>query len=243
MKASFPPGESLHSARQIHNFLDCLWRARATAPGCAKAFTLIELLLAMAIVATLIGFATPATMSALRGSQLSHGSMVVAEQLNLARQTALATNRSVEVRFYQYADSSASMEQPSDPNTGKFRAVQLFQIQESGSAVALGKLRYLPSAIIIDSGSRLSTILGGSQAKTWNPILDPQVNLPRIGMSYNCRAFRFLSSGATNLSPFTATWFLTLHNLQSGDALAAPPADFFCIRIDAGNGHTQTFRP
>jgi Tfp pilus assembly protein FimT len=98
----------------------------------------------MAIIATLIGIATPATVSALRGSQLSRGSLVVGEQLHLARQTALTKNRSVEVRFYQIADSSAPGEQPSNPSTGKFRTMQLFEIQESGAAVALGEIQYLP---------------------------------------------------------------------------------------------------
>ncbi len=196
----------------------------------------------LAVIAVLAALTAPAISSVLRGTQLTNGSQMLSDQINLARQTALSSNHNVEVRFYQFADSNVSGEQASSPATGKYRAMQAFEMLDSGAALPLGKAQRMPASIIIDSGAQLSTLLSNSQQKAWTAF-DPQVSLPAIGTSYNCRAFQFLPDGSTNLSPPASHWFLTLHSMNNGDALTSAPANFFSILVDASNGHIQAFRP
>ena len=112
--------------------------------------------------------------------------------------------------------------------------MQLFQITSSG-AVPFGKVQVLPNTIIIDSGSTLSSII--VSATTSN------VSIPRVGTNYNYVPFRFLVDGSTNLSPPTGSFFLTLHNFNYGDGLAAPPPNFFTLQVDPVNGHVKKFHP
>ena len=70
----------------------------------SRAFSLVELLVVIAVIAIVAGYAVPAVTTMLKGSQLTQGSQMVVDQIALARQTALSRNRSVEVRFYKYAD-------------------------------------------------------------------------------------------------------------------------------------------
>ncbi|XHR28375.1 MAG: Verru_Chthon cassette protein D [Chthoniobacteraceae bacterium] len=213
-----------------------------------RGFTLIELLFVLAIMAILAALVGPSVNTLLRPSQLTQGAHLVCDQLSLARQTAISRNLITEVRFYQYADTTVPGEQPGNAATGKYRAMQMFQIQESGSAVALSKVQRLPASLVIDSGSPLSSLIGQALAAPNVPTLATgntvKVPIAQAGTSYNTACFRFLPSGATNLSPLaTSRWFLTLHSLKDGDSLAAPPANFFTIQIDACNGHLKTFRP
>lgn len=210
------------------------------------AFTLVELLTVLGIIVIVAAFAMPAMNTVLKGSQLTQGAQMVSDQLSLARQTALSTNRSVEVRYYQYGDPQTPGEQAGNPASGKYRALQLFQVQDTGAVTPLGKLQSLPPSIIMDSGTTLSTLLGPSQAKTpvsWTAT-DPQTSLPRVGTNYNCCYVRFLPNGSTNLPPNTGNpWFLTLHDMTYGDHLSSPPPNFFTIQLDPTNGHIKTFRP
>ena len=209
-------------------------------------FSLLELLAVLAVVGIVSAVAVPSVNAVLRGSRLTQGAQLICSQLDLARQTALSKNHSVEVRFYQYGDPETPGESPNSPGTGSFRAVQIFDIQDSGAAVPLSKVQVVPPSIVIDSGAVLSSIIGSASpaavpASTTGAALN--FPIPRAGTQYNCTLFRFLPDGSTNLSLASQWWFLTLHNLLDGRNLDTPPANYFTIQIDANNGHIKTFRP
>ena len=91
---------------------------KSKAPSFAsRAFSLVELLVVMAVIAIVAGFAVPAVTTMLKGSQLTQGSQMVVDQIALARQTALSRNRSVEVRFYKFADPEIPGEDVKKPET------------------------------------------------------------------------------------------------------------------------------
>jgi uncharacterized protein (TIGR02596 family) len=205
-----------------------------------SAFSLVELLVVMAIIGLLATFLAPAVSPILRGSRLTQAGDQVVAVLSLARQTALTTSHSVEVRFYQYGDPEVPGESASSPTTGKYRAIQAFEYKDDGTATPAGKMAKLPLSIIIDAGATLSTLL--TLTKTWTPP-DEKPTLPIVGTKYNCCAFRFLADGSTNLSTTGALWFLTLHNLIDGDTMASPPSNYTTIKIDPMNGSLKAYRP
>src|SRR5471032_1970978 len=159
-------------------------------------FSLIELLVVLAIIAIVSAFAIPGIMGALQSSSLTSAGDEVSAMLSLARQHAMARNRQVEVRWYQFADPSFPGEVAGTPSTGHFRAVQAFEINESGTAVEFTKMQRLPTGIIMDAGATLSSLFGSTFA-TSSPQTMP---IPMAGASYNYCAFRFLNDGSTNIT-------------------------------------------
>ena len=216
-------------------------------------FSLLELLAVLAVLTILAVLAGPSISSALNGSSLTQASSNVVQLLTFARQSALAQNQSVEVRFYQYADPTFPGETAGTASSGKYRALQAFAISDAAAATPIGKMERLPLGIIIDSGATLSSIIGSSSAKTgtstspppWTTTA-PQLALPGIGTAYNCIVVRFRPDGSITFYPSSSTpsnWCLTLHSFKYGDALAATPANFATIQVDPIAGKISTFRP
>jgi uncharacterized protein (TIGR02596 family) len=205
-------------------------------------FTLIELLMVLSIMAALWVLVVPAFSSMVMASRVNDAAVRVTGVIALARQTAIAHNHSVEVRFYQCGDPESPGESTTSPDQGKFRALQVFEYNENGMVVPVSKVEWLPGGVIFDSNIHLSTLFDSSQTKNFRKPLDPVVNLPRgVGEGYNCRAFLFTPSGSTRLG--FGNWFITLHNATSGDNLETPPPNYATIQVEAVSGAVTTHRP
>lgn len=202
-----------------------------------RAFTLIELMFVLAIIALIFSMVIPAGQTIMSSNQLSHAGDQVVAILKMARQMAITTNHPMEVRFYQYGDPQAAGEDVNSPATGHYRALQVFEILDSGTASALGKCELLPTSTIFDAGSTLSSLFGTMTR------IAPRTNLPRAGLNYNALAFRFLPNGSANLPKKGALWYLTLHNITDRDNLTSPPPNFITVQIDPANGGLKIWRP
>lgn len=212
-----------------------------------RGFTLVELLAVMGIIAILGLLVVPNLTSVLRGSGLTRADNDVLSLLAYARQAAITDNSPMEVRIYQYADPSYPGETAGSPGTGKYRAFQIFNLANASAPIPLTPPQHLPSGIIIDSGTTLTSI--------FSPTATPgTVNLPGLGTNYNYQYFRLLPDGSAQFFPTATTasvtppatpgaWCLTLHAVSAGDKLTAPPANFATIDVDAINGKVSNFRP
>ena len=199
----------------------------------AAAFSLLEMIVVIAIVGIIAAMAIPVAGSVSRATKLTQASQTIGDQLAIARQTAIATNRAVEVRFYQYAD-------PEVPGSKvAFRAIQALEIVNPRLITAVDKLQALPDSMIIDSAPVLSSILDPAK-RTVSAGTD---SLPRVGTNYKYVAMRFRPDGSSDLLPTAGTWFLTVHDEIQGDGLTQPPPNFATIEIDPVNGALKFFRP
>jgi uncharacterized protein (TIGR02596 family) len=210
----------------------------------------VELIAVIAIVVIIAGLTVPAVSRILRGSQLTQASGMIVGQLSLARQHAMTRNRPVEVRFYRFADPEMPGETSGVPSSGKFRALQLFEVLENGVALPLSKIEVLPQSVIFayaGQGLGVSSLIDlGSAGTPKRPGSDDKAApaLPRgVGHNYEYVAFRFLQDGSTNLR-LTDTWYLTLVGLTDRlKSPAEPPPNYFTVQINPVSGSTRTFRP
>ena len=218
-------------------------------PQRVRAFSLIELIIVISVIVIIAAFTIPAMNTILKGSQLTQGAGMVIGQLNIARQQALSRNRAVEVRFYRYADPEVPGEDVTAPATGKFRALQLFQIQPSGVALPIDKVQTLPGGVIFaySTSLGLSSLLDKGTAGTpKKPGIDDSTapRLPRgVDFNYEYVSFKFLQDGSTDRTP-TAQWFVTMIGINEKiESATSPPPNFFTVQVDPVSGVTKTYRP
>jgi uncharacterized protein (TIGR02596 family) len=220
-----------------------------------RAFSLVELLVVIAVIGIVATFAVPAVQGMLRGSSLTTAAGTLVDQMSLARQHALSKNRIVEVRFYQFADNEIPGEVPDDPTTGHFRAFQFFEMSEAGLMVPVGKVVRLPDSIIMNPGPILSNLLMEDPDRVVDAQSAKDPEMPRgVGHSYKYVAFRFFPDGSTSLSPAGTAgkaseggkWFITVHaiiDLTKTEDNTKPPPNFFTWMIDPVSGTSKTLRP
>lgn len=195
-------------------------------------FSLVELLVVIAVIALLATLAVPAFMAVTTAGSIEHSADQIAGAFGLARQTAVAKNRAVEVRFYEV---------PADGWANDYRAFQLFEISDSGAAIPLTKVLKLKTPSIVSKDVGLSTLLESTREKIWTS-LDPQISLPGIGTAYACRAFRFRPNGTTDLS-VNAKWHLTVVDAKKSGSAAQPPANFATVWIEPATAAVKILRP
>jgi uncharacterized protein (TIGR02596 family) len=225
-------------------------------PARSRAFSLVELVVVIAVLAILAAFSVPAVTSMLQGSSLTQASQMLVDQMNLARQFALSKNSTVGVRFYRYSDPDTPGEDVTKPEKGRFRALQVFEVLSSGAALPLGKVEEMPLSVMIGSDPEnpeesVSTIIDRklSAIVTADEVRNDKsaVELPRgIKKQYDYVSFRFLPDGSTTLGP-ASQWYITLHGSndkpEKVDGKQRPPANFFTLQIDPVSGTTKIYRP
>ena len=223
----------------------------------SRAFTLVELLVVMAILGLVSVFLAPALKGTLDGINLTGAAETVSGQLSVARQTAISRSLPVEVRLYQYNYNG----------NGLAYCVMALVIPSSVSGKAFDEWvvpgKVLSGGTVVDpgvssSGDAFSTLLltGTNQPPTTsspNPSgpwpAQESTGAPGILKSLKYVAFRFLPDGSTDLPPGSTAspspWCLSLKNPF---ALAAtnkqtPAANYVCIVLDPLTGGTLMFRP
>ncbi len=190
------------------------------------AFTLVELLVVVAILCVLMALSLPALNSALAGSNLTRGSQFMEDAFLLARQEAVSKNREVEVRFYSFPVNGAA----------GWRAAQVFRVEQASGAASLvpvDRVVPLPNDIVISSSAALSPLLSADAS------IQGTVVLPGYG-SATYAGFRYRPDGSTGSVVTSANNFLTF---QEANDPASPPKNYCTLQINPVTGKVSSYRP
>ncbi len=208
--------------------------------GTPKGFSLVELLVVLAITAILAAISVPAISSAMSFSKLNGAEQAVMGHFSFARQSALASNRAVEVRFYKISDYKGTL---------VYGAMQSFRqdTDVSGNAVsvALSKPYFFPNPIVIVSDASASSLMvpatsGASFLQSGDAGFDSSHPLPPPHGVRPYTSFCFRPNGQTDL---TGTSTITLASEVAPVVAHSLPANFITLQIDAVNGTVRVFRP
>ena len=209
----------------------------------APAFTLIEMLVVVSIIALIVAAMAPMVFSAVASSRLSTAGQSVAATISYARQKAISSNQEVEVRFFAYDD-------PDRPGTDVlYTAVGLFANTDRSAKVStgaaamyaqqIGSLLYLPSGIAFGANTTLSPFLAGAQAQLFP---DRQNSISKANAQY--KKFSIYPDGTTDLRLGTQECYVTLVEERYAIGGAGElPRNFFAIQFDRMTGRATTYRP
>jgi uncharacterized protein (TIGR02596 family) len=229
---------------------------------CRRGFSLIEMLVVVAIVAMLLALATPALTRTLQASRLAAAGEAMMGSIAEAQQTALSTNTPVDMRFFSFIEDV--------DQAPVYHSYQLFKITQTtqgtgGSAtiketlVPLGNLIRLPEGIVIPVDTSLTgifTVNGSSSSGLADTKENSQVGYSGVsGATYN--AIRFMPDASCRTVGATTNGMAALifpTNLQqcfftmtfgtgSAVTLATLPKNFFTIQIDPYTGKARSYKP
>lgn len=186
------------------------------------AFSILELLVVVAILITLMALATPALTSVLESGNLARGGQVVADEVNLARQLASSQNKVVEVRIFK-----------SDTPPG-YASLQIWGNDASGTNVALGKIMKLPQSIVVSDNTALSAALQKMPTATM------PTNSNMAGKDY--AYLRIRPSGAVDPGLAMSNLFFAVLPARSATNGALPP-NYVTIQVNPLTGTPLVYRP
>ncbi|SDT92815.1 Verru_Chthon cassette protein D [Verrucomicrobium sp. GAS474] len=189
-------------------------------PPSPRGFSLIEVLVVLAIVSLVAVASMPSLTTLILGSALNRAGQSVAGELSLARQEAMTRNCEIEVRFYRIASL--------------WTAVQIWRVTTGDNGDTFAPVRpplFLPSGIIMSEP--LSPLIASDTA------VNGQATLPvRIAASY--RGFRFRPTGSASAPVTDANNYVTL---QEAHAQGSPPANYCTLQVSPLSGNVAIYRP
>lgn len=205
----------------------------------SQGFSLVELLVVIAVIAIITGLAVPAFSSTMRASNLRSAGRVLIDQFNMARQISQSRNLPTEVRLYKLPDYS----QGTSGTPSVYRGIQVFLVKEDGTRVPSSRVEYFQSPIVISSDTSYSALLADASASNSSHAeKTPGPTDPKLGSyagNYRYIPFQFLPSGLTDLS--SGKNFVTL--VVQNDKPLAQGANFFTVQVDCINGSVRSVRP
>lgn len=186
-------------------------------------FSLVELLMVVAIVMLLMTSAIIGFNSIVSSSRMEQAGRMVVDEFNIARQTAAARNANVEIRFILTNRPGTSSNVFWQMESGMFSGKSA-----NATFVPFRAKTRLPEGIIMAPSSGLSSILGNLTNNVATLTVRPNGILePRSGLSLSAR------NG----------WFITLVPDRKPVASINDTDDFITIQVDPITTRTTIYRP
>lgn len=196
-------------------------------------FTLVELLVVLAVFAVLLLLAVPSLFNSTAATQLTTAGDLLLNQLSEAQQEAIASDSEIKVSFYERENEIGGEGAAVEPaGLGSFQIFRMDSLGLFGAGEEMDSaVTRLPNGIVISSKAKLTSFFEE----------DPKQGAAPPSGAKAQMSLRFLPDGSTNL-PMGSPWFLTLVSEES-ETKQGVPANFYTIQIDPVTGRIRSFRP
>lgn len=210
-----------------------------------RAFSLVELLVVMVIIAIVASLTIPAFSSLGRAQAISGAGSNLLDQLALARQTAVAQNRVVEVRFYKRLENPSQA--VSSANPARFRSFRtMVYDEEVRNAFAQTTVQDFPARIVLCEDKVFGTLIFPyTTTVPSRAFLREDISPTERNVEY--QYVRFKPTGGTDLrstgTPDADRWFLSIKSDNDPSSTTRPAHNFFTVMVDPVSGRARTYRP
>ncbi len=245
--------------------MNLLYNRRSAAASKRDGFTLVEMLVVIAVISLLLAVSAPAFLGSITGSRMSQAGDQFAGLLSEAQQRAVATGRPIEIRLYRQATDGVD----SGSGGGYFRSMLVLEYYQQGEhdprtgtasfgemkaldapiALARRSLENLPGGYVISENAALSTLItelpesrssGDTAVKTYVRRGDSfeEYHLPTED---DFRSF-IIYPETTSLN-IDEKWFFTIVSDLEATNDASKVTNFYTIQIDPFNARMTLYRP
>ena len=214
-----------------------------------RAFSLVELLVVMVIIGIIAMLTMPAFNNLGKAQALTSAGSSLLDQLALARQTAVAQNRVVEVRLYKRRENPAQAVSTANPE--RFRSFRTMIYDENVlNAFAQTTLQDFPARMVFSEEKDYSTLIF-PYTNTVPSRAYQKETLSSAETNVEYQVIRFKPTGGTDLSitgtptPDGNRWFLTIKsdNPEKDVPTGRPANNYFTVLLDPVSGRVRTYRP
>jgi uncharacterized protein (TIGR02596 family) len=201
-----------------------------------RAFTLIEMITVITIVAALMAIATPYLVDTMQANRLTSTGEALMFRIARLQQIVVTTGRPAELRFYRFEYEGVE----------GYHAYQLFAHSEStGQLTAVENPVYLKGDNIALVEGQLSPLLDraaqGASSGAWPR---PAVDEPFKSMSAQYLRIAFYPDGSTSLAvPLRSSYLTLAGDVDAINGTAEPPQNYYTIQIDPVTGRAKSYRP
>ncbi|MGI8605126.1 MAG: Verru_Chthon cassette protein D [Verrucomicrobiales bacterium] len=202
-------------------------------------FTLVELLVVIAVIGMVVVLAVPTIEPMMKGSKLTAAADDLRFKLSGYRQRCVAENRPIEVRFLKFIDTAV----PGGRNAYRAYVAGRFRQERKSSGDGafvfepIDNVVRLPEGVVISSIPEFSTVVHNDQVRHGTHEL-PVADQPNAEFA----SFAFRPDGSTDLPKRAGDiWFLTIMTERDDVAGAPSPDNFITLAIDAYNGSVRSY--
>jgi len=191
---------------------------------CRRAFTLLELLLVIAVISILMVLIAPILGTTVRAYNVTSATQTMISVLNRARQEAISRNRSVDFQLLKTSRDSSPV-----AYIAMRHVIQDEFSSVSGSNAVVNKTVWLPQGVIITTNS--------NQSDFAPPLQSTNVTLPG-GSTATASYFTIRPNGMISTPTTVDTLKWTLTSSAQGQS-----NNFSTIQLDTRTGIARLFRP
>lgn len=197
----------------------------------SSAFTLVEVVVVLAIVTIIFAIGAPYTFSSMQAASLTSVGDTIMQKISLAQQRAVTENRVTALQFYFYEKDGIKA----------CHAMQMVSVDPATNVVTpLEEPVYWSDGRALVLNGPLSPVFANIPAADAGDALDE----PFKSLEAKISRVRFYPGGGTSLAtPLRQSYLTVVNSNKFREDMTEPPPNYYTIQIDPVAGRSRSYRP
>lgn len=196
-----------------------------------SAFSLIEMMVVLAIVSAALALGTPYVFSTIQAASLTSAGDMLMQKISQAQQRALTQNKVVALEFYFYDKDGINA----------CHGLRMVGVDTATNAITpLEEPVYWGDGRVVLVNGELSPLFANTPpADTGSAVDEPFKNLEAT-----FHRVRFYPAGSTSLTmPLRQAYVTLVGSNKYREEMTEPPPNYYTVQIDPVAGRSRSYRP